>query len=67
LANINPSGENFIYNFDYYIKQGLLNQDNLNNDLYYIESSNASNKRGWLGVYARLKELNKERDELIPI
>jgi hypothetical protein len=34
VAAENPSGENFIYDFSHYVKQGLLNQDNLSYDLY---------------------------------
>lgn len=43
--------ENVIYNFDYYIQQGLLNKDVLYNDLY--------NTTG-MAYYAHLHELNSE-------
>lgn len=54
-ATENPIGENFLINFDYYIKMGLLNYDNFYNDLYSM-----SEGRGWLGYYTRLKALNNE-------
>ena len=44
-SKLNPSGENFIFNFDYYIRQKLLDEDELNKDLYEE-------------LYPRLKELN---------
>ena len=47
----NYSRENVIYNFDYYIQQGLLNKDVLYNDLY--------NTTG-MAYYAHLHELNSE-------
>jgi hypothetical protein len=62
-AKENPSGENFVYDFTHYIRWNLLDQDNLNNDLYYID--NPDNPRAWIGLYARLKPLNQHRDELI--
>ena len=34
LAKENPSGENFIYDFSYYVNHGLLNDTNLTRDLY---------------------------------
>lgn len=65
LAADNPSGENFVYDFGYYIRQGLLNQENLNNDLYYYEDENTTEPRGWIGLYVKLKNLNNLRDKLI--
>lgn len=53
----NPSGENFILNFDYYINQGLLDSQNLHNDLYSLNSN-------WLGYYVNLKNINKQIEEL---
>ena len=58
-AKENPSGENFILNFDYYLNQGLLNYDNFYNDLYSLSS-----EEGWMGYYTTLKLLNKEIEEL---
>lgn len=52
-AEENQTGENFIYNFDYYIGQGLINFSLLNNDLY-LEVN------GYLGYYTKLKKLNTE-------
>jgi hypothetical protein len=34
IASSNPSGENFILDFSYYIKQGLLNYENFYRELY---------------------------------
>ena len=61
LSRENPSGENFVYDFSHYIRQGMLNEDNLNNDLYY----NGSDNRGWIGLYPKLKAQNQLRDTLI--
>lgn len=65
LADENPSGENFVYDFSHYVRQGLLNQDNLNNDLYYLANTEEAKKRKWIGLYTKLKPLNKKRDKLI--
>ena len=54
-ATENPIGDNFLINFDYYIKMGLLNYENFYNDLYSMSSN-----RGWLGYYTRLKSINTE-------
>lgn len=59
-AKENPHGENFIYDFSHYIRQGLMNQTNLNYDLYITDE-----KRGWIGLYTQLKDKNKKRDKLI--
>lgn len=64
LAKENPSGENFLYDFSHYINQGLLNADNLNNDLYYIHSEETESRK-WIGLYPKLKSLNNQRDLLI--
>lgn len=56
----NPSGENFIYDFSYFIKQGLLNEYNVYNDLY-----NNNTSMGYVGLFPYLKPLNQERDTLI--
>ena len=52
-AKNNPSGENFLLNMDYYIKQGLLNYENFYRDLYSTEA-----EYGWLGYYVNLKTYN---------
>ena len=59
-ANVNPSGENFILDFSHYVRQGLMNYTNIQNDLYSTVSS-----RGWIGLYTRLKNLNNSRDSLV--
>lgn len=57
-AKDNPIKENFVYNFDYYTSQGLINPSTMNNDLY-LEIN------GSIGLYPRLSRLNKERNDLI--
>ena len=57
-AEENPSGENFIYNFDYYVGQGLINFSTLNNDIY------GSPVGGYLGYYQTLKKLNTQFQEI---
>lgn len=51
-AKENPTGENFIFNFDYYIRHGLLNKNDIYNDLY--------NTKNGLGLYPNIKRLNSE-------
>lgn len=58
-ARENPSGENFIYDFTYYINQGLLNLSQITNDLY------SSGFNGYIGYYTKLSELNSNREGLI--
>ena len=53
----NPTGENVIYNFDYYVAHGLLDQSTVINDLYGTTSAH-------FGYYYKLRELN---DKLLPI
>lgn len=48
----NYSGENFIYDFGYFINQNLIDAEVLNKDLY-------SNEEGYLGYYKTLHEQNK--------
>ena len=57
-AEDNPSGENFIVNFNYYINQGQLDFDEFNNDLYLTNA-------GYLGYYTKMRRLNDQRDKLI--
>ena len=54
----NPTGENFLLNFDHYVRQGLLDFDNVTNDLYV-------NANGYLGYYQKLKQINIDRDKNI--
>lgn len=51
-AKNNPTGENFIFNFDYYIRHNLLNKTDIYNDLY--------NTKLGLGLYPSIKKLNDE-------
>lgn len=56
----NPTRDNFIYDFTYYVNQGMIDFDIVNNDLYL-------DANGYLGYYKKLKRLNVERDELVDI
>lgn len=57
-AEDNPIKENFLYNFNYYIQQGLLDFSDINNDLYL-------NANGYLAYYVKLRQINSSRDDLI--
>ena len=57
-ARENPIKENFIYDFSYYIQQGLIDFSEVNNDLYL-------DINGYIGYYKKLRELNKNRDKWI--
>ena len=54
----NPSGENFLLDFSYYIQQKMLSQTVITNDLYL-------DANGYIGYYKKLKQINKQRDTLI--
>lgn len=54
----NPIKENFILDFSYYINQGLLNFNQVNNDLY-VDSPG----QGYMGYYKKLRKLNEEVEE----
>ena len=54
----NPTGENFIFDFRYYINQGLLGFSEVNNDLY-------SEVSGYIGYYKKLKRINSNREDWI--
>ena len=41
LAEDNPSKDSFIIDFSYYLKQGLLNEKTVEEDLYGIQSQNS--------------------------
>jgi hypothetical protein len=58
LAKANPSTENFLYNFTYYINQGLLSLAQVTNDLY------SSGFNGYLGYYTKLAALNADREAI---
>lgn len=53
-AKESPTGENFIYNFDYYIGQGLLNFNSVNADL----NGQYNIAQGYMGYYRQLKDFN---------
>lgn len=59
-ASENPTGENFLINFDHYVRHGLLNFNVVTNDLYLDQD-------GYLGYYKKLKALNANRDANIDI
>ena len=56
-ASDNPTGENIIFNFDYYINQGLVDYTQLLKDLYGLTDTD-------LGYNWRMKQLN---DEMLPL
>lgn len=53
----NPSGENEVYNFNYYINQGLLSYTEVLQDLYGLSYND-------LGYYVNLKFLNEQYYDL---
>ena len=57
-AQENYTGENFIYDFSYYIQQGLMGFSEVNNDLYL-------DINGYIGYYKKLRLLNKNRESWI--
>lgn len=57
-ADDSPTKENFLFNFDYYIKQGLLSYSEITNDLYL-------NANQYLNYYNRLRKLNAENQSII--
>ena len=57
-ASENPTGENFLLNFDHYVRQDLLDFDTVTNDLYLDVG-------GYLGYYKILKRLNAQREPKI--
>ena len=52
----NPTGENFIIDFSYYVRQKMLNNSTYINDLYL-------DVNGYLGYYKKLSRLNANLDE----
>jgi phage minor structural protein len=56
-SNLNYTRENFILNLDYYIDQGLLDQNTVNRDLY-------STSNNYIGYYYNLNKYNREYDEI---
>lgn len=59
-ASQNPCGENFILNFDYFVNQGLLDENAIKADLY-----STSEDQGFLGYIPKLRRLNDNEDALI--
>jgi hypothetical protein len=59
-ATENPNGENFLFNFDHYVRNRLLNLNTITNDLYL-------DINGYLGYYKNLKKINAERNNKIDI
>ena len=57
-AKENPIGENFIYDFDYYIKKGILSYNSIYDELYSVNAEKP-------GYYVVLKRLNIQAQELI--
>ena len=57
-AQENPTGENFLLDFSYYIQQGLMGFSELNNDLYL-------DVNGYIGYYKKLHRLNLDREKWI--
>lgn len=57
-ASENPSGENFLINFNHYYRHNLLDIDIVTNDFYV-------NANGYLGYYTQLKSLNSRRNIMI--
>ena len=54
------NGENFLLNFDHYVRNRLLNFNVVTNDLYLEQN-------GYLGYYKKLKRINADRDKQIDI
>lgn len=61
LSDMNYYGENTIYNFDYYINQGILDKSDLYRDLY-----NDSNTNG-IGLLPKLQNLNANNKQNITL
>ena len=57
-ASENPSGENFILDFNYYIQHGMLSLSEITNDLYL-------DVNGYIGYYKNLRALNNLRDQYV--
>lgn len=56
-STLNPTGENTVYNFEYYIRHNLLSRKVLQDDLYGFN--------GGIGLYKYLREWNDEAAPLI--
>ena len=56
-AVLNPTGENALYNFQYFVNHGLLDQDSLYDDLY--------GTNGGLGFFTKMHQWNREANPKI--
>lgn len=56
-AKLNPTGDNALYNLNYYVNQGLINKEGLQKDLFDEEKG--------LGFYVKMKRLNQEVESKI--
>ena len=54
---MNPTGENIIYNFQYYLNNGLIDKEELYNDFY--------DENKGIGLYNKLNQYNKQNSPLI--
>lgn len=57
LAEDNPSKDSFIIDFSYYLKQGLLNEKTVEEDLYGIQSQNSQSIQKGIVPQGYLKQL----------
>ena len=64
-AHSNPSGENEIYNFNYYINQGLLEYNQVLADLYGLTSTDLLKLRQYNDEYNSQSKLVTSYNELI--
>ena len=60
----NPSRDNFIIDFDYYVNHGLLDREMVYNDLYGIAPSPDDGDYTYLCYFDRLKALNISYDKI---
>lgn len=77
-AGANPTGENYIYDFQYYQNMGIMNTEDYLNTVYYMDGAKGSDAVLWNdptkvqndtdftlnGYYQRVKKIN---DTLLPI
>lgn len=67
LSQWNYTGENALYNFDYYISKGAIDRDTWLRDFYYIHSTESGSTEtedddGW---FVKLHNANEQREVLI--
>lgn len=58
-SNLNPTKENYFYDFSYYYRNGFLNAAEVEKDLYFPYSTEST----YLGYYALLRNNNLKRDK----